>query len=120
MAGVIFRRLLLMIPTLWVIGTITFFLMRLAPGGPFLAEREIPEAARVQLEKKYGLDQPLHVQYGRFLLNAVRLDFGPSYRFSQKQVIEIIRESFPESLELGAWALLVALVIGVPKNMDLI
>jgi len=112
--SVIFRRLLLMIPTLWVIGTLTFFMMRLAPGGPFLAEREIPEAAREQLEKKYGLDQPLHVQYLRFLSNAVRLDFGPSYRFSQKQVIDIIRESFPVSLELGAWALLVALVFGVP------
>lgn len=114
MGSVIFRRLLLMIPTLWVIGTLTFFMMRLAPGGPFLAEREIPEAAREQLEKKYGLDQPLHVQYLRFLSNAVRLDFGPSYRFSQKQVIDIIRESFPVSLELGAWALLVALVFGVP------
>jgi oligopeptide transport system permease protein len=103
-----------MIPTLWAIGTLTFFMMRLAPGGPFLAEREIPEAARVQLERKYGLDQPLHVQYGRFLWNAVRLDFGPSYRFSQQQVSEIIREAFPVSLELGGWALLVALVLGVP------
>jgi oligopeptide transport system permease protein len=112
--SVIVRRLLLMIPTLWVIGTLTFFMMRLAPGGPFLAEREIPEAAREQLEKKYGLDQPLYVQYLRFLSNAVRLDFGPSYRFSQKQVIDIIRESFPVSLELGGWALLVALVFGIP------
>ena len=112
--AVILRRLLLMIPTLWIIGTVTFFMMRLAPGGPFLAEREIPAAAREQLEHKYGLDQPLHVQYGRFLLNAVRLDFGPSYRFSQKQVSEIIAEAFPVSLELGGWALLVALVVGVP------
>jgi oligopeptide transport system permease protein len=112
--AVIVRRLLLMIPTLWVIGTLTFFMMRLAPGGPFLAEREIPEAARAQLERKYGLDQPLAVQYGRFLVNAVRLDFGPSYRFSQKQVSEIIAEAFPVSLELGGWALLLALVVGVP------
>jgi len=112
--AVVLRRLLLMIPTLWIIGTLTFFMMRLAPGGPFLAEREIPEAARAQLEKKYGLDQPLIVQYGRFLANAVRLDFGPSYRFSQKQVSEIIAESFPVSLELGGWALLLALLVGVP------
>jgi oligopeptide transport system permease protein len=112
--AIIVRRLLLMIPTLWIIGTLTFFMMRLAPGGPFLAEREIPAAAREQLERKYGLDQPLHVQYGRFLVNAVRLDFGPSYRFSQKQVSEIIAESFPVSLELGGWALLVALIVGVP------
>lgn len=110
----VMRRLLLMIPTLWIIGTITFFMMRLAPGGPFLAEREIPEAVRTQLEAKYGLDQPLHVQYFRFLGNAIRLDFGPSYRFSQQQVSEIIRDSFPVSLELGGWALLLALLIGVP------
>lgn len=111
---VIARRVLLMIPTLWAIGTLTFFMMRLAPGGPFVAERDIPEAARVQLEKKYGLDQPLHIQYFKFLGNLVRLDFGPSYRFPQQQVTDIIRESFPVSLELGAWSLLLAMLVGIP------
>jgi oligopeptide transport system permease protein len=108
------RRLLIMIPTLWVIATLTFFLVRLAPGGPFQSERDIPAAARVQLMRKYGLDQPLHVQYVNFLGNAARLDFGPSYKFPQRQVREIILQAFPVSLELGGWALLVAIVIGVP------
>jgi len=110
----VLRRLLLFIPTLWAIATLTFFLMRLAPGGPFLAEKDIPKAAKEQLMARYGLDQPLHVQYGRFLVNVVRLDFGPSYKFPQRQVSEIIRGSFPVSLELGAWALMFALVIGIP------
>jgi oligopeptide transport system permease protein len=110
----IVRRLLLMIPTLWIIATLTFFMMRLAPGGPFLAERDIPPAAKEQLEKAYGLDRPLHEQYLRFLAHAVRLDFGPSYKFPARQVREIILESFPVSLELGLEALLLAILIGVP------
>jgi oligopeptide transport system permease protein len=113
-ATFLLRRLLLLIPTLWVIATITFFLMRLAPGGPFLAEREIPEAAKAQLEKAYGLDRPLHEQYFAFLGNAVRLDFGPSYKFPARQVKEIIFEAFPVSLELGMWALLLSVFVGVP------
>jgi oligopeptide transport system permease protein len=108
------RRLLLMIPTLWVIATLTFFMMRLAPGGPFLSEREIPPAALEQLKKSYGLDRPLHEQYLTFLGNAVRFDFGPSYKFPARQVREIILEAFPVSLELGLWALLLAIAIGVP------
>jgi oligopeptide transport system permease protein len=113
----ILRRVLLFIPTLWAVATMTFFMMRLAPGGPFLAEREIPEAARAQLERKYGLDKPLLSQYGTFLANAVRLDFGPSYKYPARQVREIVFEAFPVSLELGAWALLLAIAIGVPVGV---
>jgi oligopeptide transport system permease protein len=108
------RRVLLFIPTLWAIATLTFFMMRAAPGGPFMAEREIPAAAKAQLMHKYGLDQPLGVQYLRFLSNTARLDFGPSYKFPARQVREIIAEAFPVSLELGAWALLFAVLVGVP------
>lgn len=114
MATFILRRVLLFIPTLWAVATLTFFMMRLAPGGPFLAERDIPAAAKEQLEKKYGLDRPLMAQYGTFLVNTARLDFGPSYKYPARQVREIIFEAFPVSLELGAWALLLAVVLGVP------
>jgi oligopeptide transport system permease protein len=113
-AAALLRRLLLMIPTLWVIATLTFFLVRLAPGGPFNAEKDIPAAAKAQLEKAYGLDRPLGEQYLSFLTHAARLDFGPSYKFPARQVREIIFEAFPVSLELGLWALLVAVLIGVP------
>ena len=110
----VLRRLLLFIPTLWAIATLTFFMMRAAPGGPFMAEREIPAAAKEQLMRKYGLDQPLGTQYLRFLSNTARLDFGPSYKYPARQVREIIAEAFPVSLELGAWALLFAVLVGVP------
>jgi oligopeptide transport system permease protein len=69
-----------MIPTLWAIITITFFIMRLAPGGPFMSERDIPQEAQDALVAKYGLDQPMLVQYGRYLKNVAVLDFGPSYK----------------------------------------
>ena len=108
------RRLLLMIPTLWVIATVAFLMVHQAPGGPFQAEKDIPPTAKAQLMKKYGLDRPLGEQYVRFLSQAVRLDFGPSYKFPARQVREIIVEALPVSAELGGWALLVALVIGIP------
>jgi len=114
MVNFLARRLLLMVPTLWAIATLAFFLVRGAPGGPFQSEKEIPATARVQLMHKYGLDQPLHVQYLRFLSSAVRLDFGPSYKFPSRQVREIIAEALPVSLELGGWALLLSIVVGVP------
>jgi oligopeptide transport system permease protein len=106
-----------MIPTLWAIATLTFFLMRAAPGGPFQSEREIPAAAKAQLERAYGLDRPLAEQYVRFLGNAARLDFGPSYKYPTQQVKDIIFASFPVSLELGLWALLLSLAIGVPLGV---
>ncbi|TMQ70566.1 MAG: ABC transporter permease subunit [Candidatus Eisenbacteria bacterium] len=114
MIAFVLRRLLLMIPTLWVIATLAFFMMRLAPGGPFVAERDIPPAALAELKRAYGLDRPLPEQYVTFLAHAARLDFGPSYKFPARQVREIILEAFPVSLELGTWALLAAIVIGVP------
>src|SRR5258705_3319470 len=114
MGTFLLRRVLLMVPTLWAIVTLAFFLVRGAPGGPFQSEREIPANARAQLMHKYGLDQPLHVQYLRFLGSAARLDFGPSYKFPARQVREIIVEALPVSLELGGWALLLSIVVGVP------
>lgn len=114
MSAFVARRLLLMIPTLWAIATLTFFMMRLAPGGPFLAERDIPGPALEQLHRTYGLDRPLHEQYLRFLGNAARGDFGPSYRYQGRPVAEIIAEGFAVSAELGGWALLVAILAGVP------
>jgi oligopeptide transport system permease protein len=108
------RRILLLIPTLWVIATLTFFLVHAAPGGPFQSERDIPAAAKEALYKKYGLDRPLIEQYGRFLVHAAVLDFGPSYANPAKDVREILFESARVSFELGGWALLIALLIGVP------
>jgi oligopeptide transport system permease protein len=111
------RRLLLIVPTLWVVATVTFFLIRLAPGGPFRSEREIPPLARAQILHQYGLDRPLPEQYGRFLGNAARLDFGVSYKYPTRTVREILFEAFPVSAELGGWALLFAVLLGVPLGV---
>ena len=92
MTAYVLRRLLGMIPTLLVIATLTFFLMRLAPGGPFQSEKAIPAKAKEQILRTYGLDQPLPVQYGRFLANAARFDFGPSYKYPERSVREILIE----------------------------
>ena len=111
------RRILLMIPTLWAIATLTFFMIRLAPGGPFMSEKDIPPSVVEQLQHRYGLDRPLGVQYLTFLGNAARFDFGPSYRFPARSVREIILEGLPVSAELGGWALLLALLIGIPVGV---
>jgi len=94
------RRLLLMIPTLVVIGTLTFVLVRLAPGGPFQSEKDIPAKAKEQLMHRYGLDRPLWSQYASFLGNAARMDFGPSYRYPDRQVRDLILEGFAVSAEM--------------------
>ena len=111
------RRLALMIPTLWVIATLTFVLVRLAPGGPFMSEKEIPAAAKAELLQRFGLDRPLTEQYVTFLGNAARFEFGPSYKYPDRQVREILVQGFAVSAELGGWALLVAVLFGVPMGV---
>ncbi len=113
----ILRRILLMVPTLVVIATLTFTLVRLAPGGPFMSEKDIPAQARQELMHRYGLDRPLHEQYFTFLGNAARLDFGPSYKYPDREVRDILWQGFTVSAELGGWALLLALLIGIPVGI---
>ncbi len=108
------RRLLETIPVLLVIITATFFMIRFVPGGPFTAEKAVtPEILR-NLEAHYGLDQPLHRQYFSYLGDLVRGDLGPSFKYANRTVNEIIFDKLPVSLELGAWSLLVALCLGLP------
>ena len=108
------RRLLQAIPTLWLVATATFVLLRIAPGGPFDDEKPVSPEIKAQIEAHYGLDEPLLVQYFQFFGNILRGDLGPSYKYAGWDVQEIIAQSFPVSLELGLWALLLALIIGIP------
>lgn len=117
MLSLIARRLLQAIPTLWIIATATFVLLRLAPGGPFDSEKPVSDEIKLQIEAHYGLDDPLHVQYLHFLGNLLRGDLGPSYQYAGWEVQEIIAQAFPVSLELGLWALLIALAIGIPLGV---
>jgi len=100
-----------------MVATTTFFIMRLAPGGPFMSERAIPPEIMANLQAKYGLDQPLVVQYGRYLKNLLFLDLGPSYKYPDRTVNQIIAEGFPVSLQLGLAALLFALIFGLTAGV---
>jgi len=109
----IFRRLLQAIPVLFVIITATFFMVRFVKGGPFTSEKAIPPEILRNLEAHYGLDQPLWRQYVNYLGQIVRGDFGPSFKYSNRTVNEIIADKLPVSLELGGLSLAVALVVGI-------
>ena len=117
MSRLIISRLLQAVPTLWVIATITFFMTRFAPGGPFDAERSIPEEIKVKLQSHFGLDQPLFKQYLLYLKNLLQGDLGPSFKYPEWDVSELIITAFPVSLTLGLFSLIIALIIGIPAGM---
>lgn len=106
------RRLGTAIPTLFVLVTLAFFLMRVAPGGPFDDERAMPEEIRAQIEAAYHLDQPLWRQYVIYMGNLLRGDLGPSFRYEDHSVNELIAAGLPVSLTIGGLALVLALLLG--------
>jgi oligopeptide transport system permease protein len=109
----VLRRLASAVPTLFIVVTISFFLMRFAPGGPFNLERPLPPQTMANLMRTYQLDQPLWRQYVHYLSNAVTGDFGPSYIYKDNNVAQLIGKGLPYSVELGFYALLLAVVGGV-------
>jgi oligopeptide transport system permease protein len=111
------RRLLQIIPVLFVIITATFFMVRFVPGGPFTAEKAIPPEILKNLEAHYGLDRPLWRQYVTYLGQIARGNLGPSFKYANRTVNEIIAQKLPVSLELGGWAMLVALGLGLPLGI---
>src|SRR5882672_7167108 len=111
------NRLLQAIPVLFIIATVTFFMMRLAPGGPFDKEKKVRIEIVRNLEKHYGLDQPLWKQYLIQMGNLLRGDLGPSFKYPNRTVNELIADAFPVSLELGFYALVVALMLGVTSGV---
>lgn len=108
----ILKRLLYSLLTLWVLVTLTFFLMRLLPGDPFIGEKAVPEATKQALNVKYGLDKPLIVQYGKYIGNVLHADLGISINYN-RPILNMIKEAFPYSLDLGLRALLFAVIIGI-------
>ncbi|MGC9450990.1 MAG: ABC transporter permease [Oceanipulchritudo sp.] len=110
------RRILQAVVVLFVIITVTFFMVRFAPGDPFSAERKMPEHIKERLMEHYGLNDPILVQYGNYLGGLLQGDLGPSFT-ETRSVNQILSASFPVSLELGSWALLIALGIGLPVGI---
>lgn len=106
------RRFIGAWPTLLVLMTLAFFMMRAAPGGPFDTEKTLPPEIQANLDKKYHLDEPLIQQYGRYLLDLAQGDFGPSFQYKDYSVNELIAQGFPVSLRLGGTAIILAFFIG--------
>lgn len=113
MSRYVIKRILLAIITIWIVATLTFFLMNMIPGGPFLSEKAISPQATAALEAKYGLDKPLWQQYISYLSDALRGDFGMSLKQRGRTVSDIIMSKFPVSARVGGLAVLIALVLGV-------
>jgi oligopeptide transport system permease protein len=117
MTKFIIRRLIGLIPTLFIIITLSFFIIRAAPGGPFDRERQIPPDIMKNVERKYNLDESLIKQYGRYMLDIVRGDLGPSYIYPDHDVNYFIFNSLPKSLLLGSMALVCAVMLGIGVGM---
>lgn len=117
MLSFVFKRLLQAIPTLLLVITLSFFLMRLAPGGPFDSEIQAPPEIEANLKAAYHLDQPLLTQYVLYLGNLARGDLGPSFKYRDRSVNDLIATGFPVSLQLGVWAMALALLLGVPLGV---
>lgn len=113
MAFYIVKRLLLAVLTVFLIITITFFVMKAIPGGPFLSEKAPSPAVTAMLEAKYGLDKPIMEQYTTYLNGVLTLDFGPSIKQRGREVMDLIREGFRVSAKLGGSAAALAIVIGL-------
>ncbi len=117
MVKFILKRLLQAIPVLVTVTIITFLLIHAAPGGPFDEEKAVPPEVLKHLNERYKLDQPIHVQFYDYLKNALQGDLGPSFKYPGRSVNEIIAAGFPVTFELGCYALLFALLIGVGSGI---
>ena len=107
------RRTIGSVPTLFALTAITFIMMRIAPGGPFSGNRRITQDALANIERAYHLDEPLWLQFGRYVWGVLHFDFGPSMTYRDYTVSELIRAGFPTSLEVGMWAMLLATLTGI-------
>ncbi|HUP57376.1 MAG TPA: ABC transporter permease, partial [Bdellovibrionota bacterium] len=114
MLSVLGRRIFLeALPTLLYLVALTFFLLRVVPGGPFDGERAWPPEVKAELERRYGLDQPLPAQFGHWLSGLARGDLGSSFQYQDQGVSSMIADALPVSLSLGAWALALSIALGI-------
>ena len=118
MAGYVVRRVLWLIPVLFAVSLITFTLMHLVPGGPWSGDKQrLRRCRRRRSTTKYHLNEPIWQQYGRWVFDFVRGDFGPSFKYADRSVNQIIAEGLPATLQLGLMAFVLALVVGLPLGI---
>ena len=117
MALFVIRRIIEAIFVIWVIASLTFVLLRTLPGGPFDSEKALPAEVMANLAKKYKLDQPLLAQYTDYMGSLMRGDLGQSYKYINRGITSIIKESLPNSIQLGVYALIISYAIGIPMGV---
>ena len=117
MLSFIIRRLLLIIPMALLVVTVTWVLIRAAPGSFYSSEKKLPPAIEENIKKKYGLDKPWYQQYGLMIWNIVRLDFGASLKYPDRDVNQIIKDHLPYSATIGVLAYILALIIGLAAGI---
>ena len=117
MISYIARRILWIIPVLFVVSVITFFLMHSVPGGPWDREKALPAGTVTRLNAEYGLDQPIPVQYINWATDFVTGDFGPSYRYTDRRVNDIIADGLGTTVHLGLMAFVLAILVGLPLGI---
>ena len=117
MLGYIVRRVLWIVPVLFVVSLITFVLMHAAPGGPWDREKPLPPTVIANLNARYGLDDPLHVQYLSWAGSLLSADLGPSYRYTDRSVNDIVADGIGTTVHLGLMAFTLSVVIGVPLGV---
>lgn len=113
----ILRRCLEAIPTLFILITISFFMMRLAPGSPFTGERNLPPEVMANIEAKYHLNDPIYKQYFNYLGQLAKGDLGPSFKYKDYTVNDLVSSSFPVSAKLGFAAFMLAVILGVSAGV---
>jgi len=115
--GYIIRRVLWIIPVLFVVSVITFTLMHAAPGGPWAREKKLPQATIDHLNEKYGLDDPIPIQYLRWVGGLVTGDLGPSYKYLDRSVNDIVADGIGITTQLGLQAFLLSVIVGIPLGV---
>ena len=113
----VIQRVIAMLITLLIVATVTFFLAKAIPGGPFTKEKALPEAVLKNIEAKYHFNDPLWKQYTDYMVNLMKGDLGPSFRYDALTVNDIVRKGFPVSALLGFVALLISLGLGIPAGI---
>ena len=117
MVRYIVGRFLWIIPVLFVVTVLTFALMHSVPGGPWAREKALPPQTVARLNAKFGLDDPVYVQYIRWAGNLIRGDLGPSYKFADRSVNQIVGDGIGTTMQLGLMAFLLAVLLGIPLGI---
>jgi oligopeptide transport system permease protein len=117
MAAYLVRRILWLVPVLFVVSLITFILMHLVPGGPWSGDKQVYGGVQAMINAKYHLSEPVWMQYGRWVFDFIRGDFGPSFKYADRSINQIIAEGAPATIQLGVMAFTLAVVTGIPLGI---